>query len=159
MKKPVFSWSSSNLWVNLVTFVLAGFALAGVELPENPNSLSTEIVTLVKGGGYIAVIGIIILNVANPLYHAVIKSAFNLKAMLGSPNFWVNLGSLAASAVAAFGLAFPDGTIEQIVGAIYAKDYSALIFLLIANIGNPLIRWFREKKKADEGEDTPVAAL
>lgn len=146
--KNAFSFSSSNLWVNAITFVLATVALAGVQLPANPNSLSLDIVNTLNNAGFIAVIGIIALNVANPIYHAFLKGEINFKGVLGSPNFWINAGSLAAGVLVLFGLEFPNGTVEQIVGAIYSKDYSALLFVVFSNVMNPLIRWFRDKANA-----------
>lgn len=151
--KKAFSFQSSNLWVNILTFILGAVALAGVELPTNPNSISLDIVNTLSSSGVIAVIGIVLINVANPIYHAVIKSSFNFKAMVGSPNFWINAGSLGASLLVLVGLEFPNGTIEQIVGAIYSKDYSALLFVLFSNVMNPLIRWFRDRK----AEPVPAA--
>lgn len=144
--KQAFSLNSSNLWVNIITFILASVALAGVELPANPNSISLDIVNTLNSAGVIAVAGIILLNVANPIYHAFVKSSFDFKAMVGSPNFWVNLGSLIAGLAVLVGISFPDGTVEQIVGAIYSKDFSALALTLFTNVLNPLIRYFRDKK-------------
>ena len=40
------------------------------------------------------------------------------------------------------------GTVEQIVGAVYAKDWGTLTFVLFSNVLNPLIRWFKDKYAA-----------
>lgn len=148
-----FSIKSSNFWVNGLNFVLSVVALAGVALPQNPNSLSTEIVNTLDTSGIIAVSGLLILNVISPIYHAVIKNTFSLKGVFASSNFYIQAGTFAASALVLWGVELPSGTVEQIVGAIYAKDYAGLLIVLFTNLFNPLIRFLKDRKAPAE----PVA--
>lgn len=144
-KKASFSTGSSNLWVNVINLILSGIAIAGVALPQTPAEITAELSTTLSSTGWIAVIGLIIVNIGSPLYHALAKGSFNFKAILGSSNFWVQVFSLVSALVASFGIIFPSGTGDQLVGAIYAKDWFTLGFVLVTNIMNPLIRWFRDR--------------
>ena len=145
--KATFSAKSPNLWINVLNFVLATIAIAGVELPANPQSISTDIVNTLSQSGYIAVAGIVLLNVANPIYYAFIKNSFNFKAILSSSNFWIQAGTLGVSLLVLLGLVIPDGTVEQVVGAIYANDYSGLVVVMFTNIVNPVIRWLKNRNQ------------
>ncbi len=149
MAKASFSANSSNFWVNVLNFILATIAIAGVQLPANPNSISLDIINTLNTSGVIAVIGMVVLNVASPIYHAFIKNSFNLKGVLGSRNFWVQAGTLAVSALMLVQIEIPTGSVEQIVGAIYAKDYASLLTAIFLNVINPLIRWFKDRKTTD----------
>lgn len=144
-KRASFSAGSSNLWVNVINLILSGIAIAGVALPQTPAEITAELSTTLSSTGWIAVIGLIIVNIGSPLYHALVKGPFNLKAILGSSNFWVQAFSLLSAFVASFGIIFPAGTGDQLVGAIYAKDWFSLGFVLVTNIMNPLIRYFRDR--------------
>lgn len=147
--KAVFSTTSSNFWVNILTFVLATIALAGVELPATPDALASNISNTLSTSGWVALIGVIILNVGNPLYHAFMRKTFNLKAILGSSNFWINVASLGFALAVMGGVMIPDGTAEEIVGAIYGRDWTALAIILFTNVINPLVRFFRDKAQAN----------
>jgi hypothetical protein len=46
----------------------------------------------------------------------------------------------------------PDGTAEQIVSAMYAKDWGVLLSVLAINILNPLIRFLKEIKDIEPAE-------
>lgn len=144
--KKLFSLQSPNLWVNILNLVLSVIAIAGVELPQNPNSLSLDIVNTLNTSGVIAVLGLVFVNVASPIYHAVIKNKFSLKNVLASSNFYIQAGTLALAALAYWGLYLPDGTVEQVVGYIFAKDYGSLLGVLFLNVFNPLIRFLKDRK-------------
>lgn len=147
--KAVFSTTSSNFWVNILTFILATVALAGVELPTTPDALATDISNTLSTSGWIALLGVIILNVVNPLYHAFARKTFNVKAILGSPNFWVNVASLVFALAVMGGVMIPTGTAEEIVGAIYGRDWTALAIILFTNVINPVVRFFRDRAQAN----------
>lgn len=147
-KTAKFSATSSNFLVNLFNVVLSIIAMAGVTLPADPSTITGDFTNTLSTGGWIAAIGLLIVNVASPLYHAFVKGTFSFTGLLSSSNFWIQIGTLAASALLLVGLTFPAGTVEQIVGAVYAKDWGTLTFVLFSNVLNPLIRWFKDKYAA-----------
>lgn len=147
-KTQKFSAGSSNFLVNILNFLLSSLALSGVELPADPASISGDIVNALSPTGWIAVVGIIAINVISPIYHAFLKGSFSLKGLLSSSNFWIQFGTLLAAAVALFGLILPAGTTEQVVGAVYAKDWTTLAIILFTNIITPLVRFFKDKVAA-----------
>ena len=147
-KTQKFSTQSSNFWVNAANVLLSIIAMAGVTLPADPSTITGDFTNTLSTGGWIAAIGLLIVNVASPLYHAFVKGTFSFTGLLSSSNFWIQIGTLAASALLLVGLAFPAGTVEQIVGAVYAKDWGTVTFVLFSNVLNPLIRWFKDKYAA-----------
>jgi hypothetical protein len=76
------------------------------------------------------------------------RKTFDLKAILGSPNFWVNVASLVFAAAIMGGIMIPQGTAEEVVGAIYGRDYTSLAIILFTNVINPLVRFFRDRATA-----------
>lgn len=148
IKKAKFSGKSSNFVVNILNFVLGALALSGVNLPSDPATITTDLANTLSSTGWVAVVGLVILNIVSPLYHAFKDKTFSLKGILSSSNFWVQAGTLASSLIVLLGIALPTGTAEQIVGAVYAKDWAGLAIVLFTNVLNPLIRWFKDKVAA-----------
>lgn len=144
-KTQKFSTQSSNFWVNVANVLLSVVAMAGVNLPADPATITGDFSTTLSSTGWIAAVGILAINVISPIYHAFLKGSFSLNGVFSSSNFWIQVGSLAASALVLVGLAFPAGTVEEIVGAVYAKDWSALLVILFSNVLNPLIRFFKDR--------------
>lgn len=145
MKKALFSTSSSNFWVNIFNLVLSALAISGVQFTQPTLNTAAEIVNTFSTTGIVAVIGLVLINVGSPVYHAFIKKSFNFKALLGSTNFWIQFVSAAIAAALLFGLEIPTGTSEQLVGAVFARDWTGLAFVFLSNILNPLIRFFKNK--------------
>lgn len=145
-----FSASNLNFWARLLIFVFSIMALIGIKLPDTPDDLATTIVTTLNGPGFIAVIGIIVISVIMPIINFVrSKPKLSLNAVLGSPNFWIYLLSFVFGIAVLFGIKIPEGTAEQTIVAIYEKDWNTLFTIAIANIFDPIVRWFRDKRNKE----------
>lgn len=151
-KTQKFSAGSSNFLVNILNFLLGALALSGVSFPTDPANITLDLANTLSSTGWVAVVGLVIVNIVSPLYHAFKDKTFSFKGILSSSNFWIQAGTLAASLIVLLGITFPTGTVEQIVGAVYAKDWAGLAIVLFTNVLNPLIRWFKDKVAA-----TPAA--
>jgi len=147
-KAQKFSATSSNFVVSVINFLLGALALSGVQFPSDPASITADLANTLSSTGWVAVVGLVIVNIVSPLYHAFLKGSFSLKGLLSSPNFWIQAGTLAISLIVLLGIAIPAGTADQIVGAVYAKDWGGLAIVLFTNVLNPLIRWFKDKVTA-----------
>ena len=51
-----------------------------------------------------------------------------------------------------FGFTVPDGTADQIVAAVYAKDWGVLISVLGLNVINPLVRFLKDQQAAIQAD-------
>lgn len=149
-KTQKFSATSSNFLVNILNTILAIVAMAGVTFPTDPATITGDITNTLSTSGWIAAVGLIALNVLSPIYHAFLKGSFSLVGILSSSNFWIQIGSLIASGLLLLGLSFPAGTVDQIVGAVYSKDWGTLAVILFTNVLNPLIRFFKDKFSAGQ---------
>lgn len=152
--KQTFSWTSSNLITQILTFILSVFAMAGAAFPGGAEGTASEISqTILSGSGVWAIGAVIVLNLVNPLYHFFVKNkgGNKLLAVLGSPNFFISLFSLLSGIAIVAGIGIPDGTGEAVIGAIFAKDWSALAILIFSNILSPIVRYFRNKRIPADG--------
>lgn len=147
-----FSWSSTNLWTTILTFLFGSLALSGLELSAAPGQLATDMVYSIDTKGFIGSIGLIFTNAINIGYHLFfkIKEGGNFWAFLSSRNFWVNLASAVIGIVVAFvpGATIPAGTADSIVGLAYAQDWTGLAAIVFINIITPIIRALRDKAAA-----------
>jgi hypothetical protein len=64
----------------------------------------------------------------------------------------VSLVTAILGFAALYGFTVPDGTAEQIVSAMYAKDWGVLLSVLAINILNPFIRFLKEIKDIEPAE-------
>lgn len=144
--KKSFSWSSTNLWTVVLTFLFGTLTLTGLELTQSPADTAAELVYTVTTQGWIGSIGIILTNLVNIGYHIFFKSKGSFWSFLGSPNFYVNLVSALISVIVVFvpNAIIPADTAQQIVSAAYSQDWTGLIVLLFMNLVTPLIRAFRD---------------
>jgi len=143
-----FSWSSKNLWMQVIILTLSIVAGLGVELPANPADIAGSIVNTLSTSGVYAVAGILIVSVIGPVYNFIrTKPKLTLSGVLGDPNNWVYFGSFAVSLLVMVGINVPGGTAEQVVNAIFVKDWAALVTLIFGNLISPLIRYFIDKNK------------
>lgn len=146
--KQVFNAKSPGfLYASIVT-VLTVFAVSGVHFPSPADVLAGDITTTLSTGGIYAIIGVIISSVAFPIYNAV-KSGlkFSLQTIFASTLTWIALGNVVLSLLALTGLVLPDGTVEQIIGAVQAKDWISLGSLLVTSIIPTIVRWIKDKNK------------
>lgn len=144
-----FSASNLNFWARLLIFVFSVLALMGIKFPSDPTTLATDISTSLTTSGFIAVSGILIVSVLMPIYNFVrTKPKISFWSLVGSANFWIYAGSFLFGLAVMLGINIPSGTAELLVGAAYAKDWTALFSIALANVLDPLVRWFMDKKKA-----------
>lgn len=147
LKTPAFSAANPNFWAGLLITILGVLGIMGIKFPLSPEQTGEQIVTTITGGGFYAVIGILITSVIMPIVNYVrSKPTPSVVALLGSANTWIYIGSFILSVVVLFGIQIPAGTADGIVGSIWAKDWAGLITIVITNLINPLVRWFRDKR-------------
>ena len=150
VNKKNFDAGNLNFWARLAIFVLGLLATLGIQFPQDPVSLGTEIVTTLTTGGWDSVLGLMAISVIMPIYNFIrSKPKLSLAAFLGSPNTWLYLATFLVGIMLTFGIKIPEGTGEAIVGAIYAKDWSGLISIMAINIFDPIIRWLRDKRNKE----------
>lgn len=149
--KKNFKASNPNFIARLMIFVLSIFTVIGVRLPESPEVITDKITTTISTSGFVAVAGILLISVFMPIYNLVkTKPKITLSTIIGNPNFWIYFASFALGLLVMIGINIPDGTAAELVGAIYAKDWGALVTLAFANIVDPIVRYFLDRKNARE---------
>lgn len=143
-----FNNKSTSFWVSILTAVLAISATAGIEWPQQPDALASGIVNAVTGPtGYVGLIGIIVTAIAGPVWKYIRKpNKITVAQLFGSPNTWIGIGSAIVALLIMFGIAIPSGTSEQVVGAVYARDYSLLLTVVVTNLLNPFVRYLRDRR-------------
>lgn len=148
-KKKVFDTSSPGFLYTIIVGFLTIFAVSGVHFPSSPELLAGDITTTLSKSGFYSIIGVIISSVAFPIYNAV-KSGlkFSITTIFGSTLTWIALGNIALSLLALTGFVLPEGTLEQIIGAVQTKDWMSLIGVLVTTIIPTFVRWIKDKKKA-----------
>lgn len=145
--KQNFDAGNPNFWARLLIFAFSVLALIGIEFPDTPTNLAIEITTSLSTSGFISVIGILAVSVIMPIYNFIRSGAkVSLVSLLSSPNFWIYFASFVFGIAVLYGIKIPSGTSEQLIGAIYAKDWTSLFAIAIANIVDPIVRWMKDKK-------------
>lgn len=145
-KKAVFDASSPGFLYSVIVALLAIFAASGVHFPDTPAETATEITTLLSTSGFWALIGVAASSILFPIYNAWKKGDLSFRGIFSNTLTWVAIGVLVFDALALFGLKFPDGTAEQLVYAIYAKDWSALISMFFTVILPVVVRFIKEQR-------------
>ena len=141
-KSPGFLYSS-------IVAVLTVFAVSGVSFPKTVDVLGMEITTSLSAGGIYAIFGVVLTSVAFPIYNYFKGGgSFTWLGVFGKTSTWIALGNAAVAALTTVGFILPDGTVEQIIGAVQAQNWMGLISVLALTIGNTLIRWIKEQKPA-----------
>lgn len=144
-----FNASNLNFWARLLIFFFSVLALIGIKFPDTAEAMATSITTSLSGTGFVAVIGILVVSVIMPIYNFIkTKPKLTAAAIFGSPNFWIYVLSFAFGIAVLYGIKIPEGTAEQVIAAIYQKDWSGLFTIAVVNIFDPIIRWFRDKRGA-----------
>lgn len=146
-----FDAKNPNFAARLIIFALSVLAMIGVKFPDSPDVIADNVTNALSGGGYFALITVLGISVVMPIVNFIrSKPTGNFKAiiltLIGSPNFWVYLGNFIFGLVILWGVQIPNGTAEQIVGAVYAQDWTGLLLIAVANIFDPIIRYLRDKK-------------
>ena len=140
-----FEVSSPGFLYSVIVSALTIFAGVGVTFPKVPIDLGTEIVNSFNTGGVYALIGVIVASVVFPIYNAISAGTFSLKGIFSRNLTWIALGNIAVSGLALTGFVLPDGTPEQIVGAVSAKDWMSVVSIVALTVGNTLLRLIKQK--------------
>jgi hypothetical protein len=146
-QKKLFDAGSPGFLYTVTVSVLAMFAWSGVEFPAKPAEIAGEITTLLSGGGFYAIIGVIVASVAFPIWNAYKKKALTFRGIFNSTLTWISLGNILFAGLALTGFLLPEGTVEQIVYAVEAKDWTTIISMLITTIVPAVVRFIKDKKQ------------
>lgn len=147
--KVIFNAGSPGFLYTIIVTVLTIFAVSGVQFPTSAEVLAGDITTTLSTSGIYAIIGVIVSSVAFPIYNAV-KSGlkFSAATIFGSTLTWISIGNIILSLLAIYGFVLPDGTLEQVIGAVQTKDWMALGSLFFTTIVPTVVRWIKDKNKA-----------
>ena len=149
MAGKAFNASSPGFLYSIIVAILATFAATGIQFPASPDALAGTITTSLSSGGVYAIIGVLITSVIFPIYnHFSSKGKFDFKAIFSKVSTWIAWGTAGLSAIALTGFVLPDGTLEQVIGAIQQKDWMSLISILALTVGNTLIRFLKDRQAA-----------
>lgn len=149
--QKAFSLNSRNLWFQVALLILGIMAGLGVHLPSSPELIAGDIVNTLSNSGIYAVIGIMVVSVIGPIYNFIkSKPKLSLSAFVADPNNWVYIVSFAASCLILIGVNVPDGTAQQIVSAIFVKDWAALASVMVGSVIVPLVRFFIDKNNQNQ---------
>lgn len=152
-KQNNFDAGSPAFTYSVIVALLSIFAAAGVQLPQDPAALATDITTSLNGSNYFALIGVLASSFILPLFNF-----FKAQGKSVGQKIWFGLtrsSTLVALLNALFaglvlsGFTLPSGTSDQIVNAIVAKDWMGLISVWALTVGNTLIRYFRDRVKVE----------
>ena len=146
MEGQIFDTRSPGFIYSLTVSGLTIFAAAGVQFPSDPATTATDLTNLLSTSGFWALIGVAASSIFFPIYNAWKKGALNFKGIFSSTLTWVALAVLVFDALALFGLNFPAGTAEQLVYALYAKDWTSLISMFFTVILPVVVRFIKEKR-------------
>lgn len=144
--KKVFDKKSPGFLYTLIVSILTILAIAGVQFPENPADIAGELSNLLSTSGFWALIGVAVSSVFFPIYNAWKKGNLSLKGIFSNTLTWVAIAVLGFDALALIGLKFPEGTAEQLVYAVFAKDWSALISMLVTTILPAVVRYIKDRR-------------
>ena len=153
MSKTKFDPKSPGFIASITYAILAAFAATGIEFPKDPAQIAGDFETTLSSGGIFAVTGLLVSAIVFPIWNFTKKGGkINAKLILSNTTFWVSLVTAILGFAALYGFTVPDGTAEQIVSALYAKDWGVLLSVLAINILNPLIRFLKEVKDIEPAE-------
>lgn len=140
-----FDAGSPGFLYSVIVSALTIFAGAGVAFPKVPVELGAEIVNSFNTGGVYALIGVIVASVIFPVYNAISAGTFSLKGIFSRNLTWIAIGNAAVAGLALTGFVLPDGTPEQVVGAVSAKDWMGVVSIIALTVGNTLLRFIKQK--------------
>lgn len=145
--KQKFDASSYPFLYSLIIAFLTMFAATGVKFPGSATDLAGQITTGLSSGGFYAIVGVIITSLIFPLFNffVTLKGKFSFSTVFSKTSTWIAWGNAALAGVALTGFTLPDGTVEQIIGAVQAKDWMALISIFALTVGNTILRYLKKQ--------------
>ncbi|GAB4486566.1 MAG: hypothetical protein OHK0019_00450 [Saprospiraceae bacterium] len=146
MSVKKFDTKSPGFLYSAIVAILTLFAASGVQFPSDPATLGNEYVTTLSNSGIYALVGVLVTSFVFPVYNFVRAGGkFTLNAIFSKTSTWIALGVAASAALALTGFVLPDGTVEQIVSAVYTKDWMSLVSVIALTVGNTLIRYLKQQ--------------
>jgi hypothetical protein len=149
-QKAAFDASSPGFLYTVIVTALTLLALAGVQFPDNPADTAADLTNLLSTSGFWALIGVAASSILFPIYNAWKKGSLTFKGVFSNVLTYVALGVLFFDGLALLGLNFPTGTAEQLVYAVFAKDWTSLISLLFTVILPTVVRFIKSKQGVQE---------
>jgi|JI9StandDraft_1071089.scaffolds.fasta_scaffold591568_2 hypothetical protein len=144
--QKAFDTKSPNFWAQLVIAVLGLLSILGIQFPSSPDQLGGEIVTTLSTGSLFMVFSLMGVSVIMPIVNYIrSKPKPTLAGFFGNPNTWVYIVSFALGLLIWRGIPIDAGTAESLVGAVFAKDWVALIGVVATGIISPLVRWLMDR--------------
>lgn len=146
--KKTFDAGSPGFWMTLITAGLSAAATGGIEFAIPVGEIANQLVTTFNSSGIYAVLGIVVVNIAGPVYNFMRKKIpFNWRAIWASTTTWIGVGSIAVAGLVMWGFQIPENTPSEIASAIVARNWALLGALGAANLIVPFVRWIKEKQK------------
>lgn len=146
LQKRVFDASSPGFLYTVIVSILTVLGLANIEFPAPADQIAGEIVTALNGTGFFAVISILIASVLFPIWNAWQKGDITFKGIFSNTLTWVSLANILFGALALWGFSLPSGTVEQIINAVFAKDWSSLISIVVTTVIPTIVRFIKDRK-------------
>jgi len=152
MKNKILdTFGSQNFLVSIFTIIFAAFAANGLPIDLDPG----EAAQTIGEGNITAIATMFVVNLLNPVFKLINKSATWSWDFIRSVNFWTQSLTVILVAVAGLGIVFPEGAAENVVDAIFGGNFGVIATALVVNILNPLYHFFFDRKK-DPGEPQPA---
>jgi hypothetical protein len=146
-QKKIFDSTSPGFLYTVIVSALAILAFAGVDLPAKPAEIAGEVTTLLSTGGFYAILGVVVASIAFPIWNAVKNKKLSFDGIFSSTLTWIALGNILFAGLALTGFLLPEGTVEQIVYAVEAKDWASIISMLVTTIIPAVVRFIKDKKQ------------
>jgi cytochrome bd-type quinol oxidase subunit 2 len=155
MAKQKFDAKSPGFIASVTYVLLAALAATGVEFPSDPQSVAGDFETTLNSGGIFAVVGLLVSSIVFPTWNFIKKGGkISGKVILSNNTFWISVATAALSVALLFGFTVPDGTAEQVVAAVYAKDWGVIFTMIVIPLFNTLIKYFKHKQ--EQPDTTPA---
>ena len=148
MAKQKFDPKSPGFIASITYVILAALAATGIEFPSDPQTLAGDFETTLNSGGIFAVTGLLVSSIVFPIWNFKKKGGkINGKVILSNNTFWISAVTALLGVALLFGFTVPDGTAEQIVAAVYAKDWGVLVTMIGVPLFNTLIKYFKSRQE------------
>ena len=153
MNKTLFDSKSPGFITTVLSAIFAITASFGIEYGLPSDQLAGDIVFNFTNGGLFAIGALLLTNVVGPIVNFIKKKqAINWRNVLSSTTTIVSVGGIVVAAfVYILHINIPLDAPQQIVDAVNAKSWTALVGYAITNIVIPIVRYFKAKKALTAG--------
>lgn len=146
MNKFQATMGSKNFFVSLTTLILLILESNGLGI----NATGEEIVDAISSQDIGAIIGVVVLNLLNPITKLLQQGVDWSWDFRKSANFWTQAVTTILVGVTLAGIVFPESAASAIVEAVFSNDFNAIGTAIVVNILNPLYHFFFDKPKDEE---------